>query len=140
MGTQSVSTIENREHVLLGDDRYAKGVLNVDGVGGVYIAVSDQDLSLAPLDFTTSETEDFLVNYVYIDFQTPVSETVQVWKTTTGADELLETRALVGNQRIRMVADLPVYISPKNGEQFKITCTNSGLAGVTKTTLKVTVI
>jgi len=118
-------------------DKHTIATVNADGVNTTSVTVPDQDLSVAPLDFTTSETENFKVDYIYIDFQTPVTETVTVWRTTSGDDELLETVNLISNQRVRLVANQNVIINVDDGEQLNIQCTDNGGVGTAKTTLKI---
>ena len=122
---------------LTGSNVLALRTISGEGIGSTSITVPDQDLSVAPLSFTTAESEGFLITYVYIDFQTPITETCQIWRTTTGDDMLLETALLIGEQRVRFVPSTPEFIDVDNSEQFKITCSNANTTGVAKTTLKI---
>ena len=111
-----------------------------EGVNTTSIAVADVDLSLGALSFTTSQTENFKINYINFNFSSAVSQTITITKTTgiANKDEILEIQTLISNTSARFVSIANTVINVDNGEQLKIQVSNSGTPAVTcYTTLSV---
>ena len=134
---RTISEALNKSSVILNsnDDLAFRTVIS-DVVGSVPITVPSQDLSVAPMSFTTTETENFKVDYIYLSFSTPVTETVTVTRTDPTLDEILETSSLISASTLRLAHDQTVLIDVDNGQQLKIECTNTGSTGTVTTILK----
>ena len=114
----------------------AMRVINSDGIGSEAITVPAGDLSASAFTFTTTETTDWKIDYVYILFSTPVTETITLTKTTAGVNEVLLVENVVAATTVRLVANQNIVIKSSATEQLKIDITDNGGVGTVATVLK----
>ena len=99
--------------------------------------VTSQDLSAAPLSYTTSINRKFKLQEVILHFSAAVTETITITRdSVNGAnyDHILASRALSSEQNFvyRASGEQDFQI----GDEVKIQCTNANVTGIAYVTIK----
>ena len=101
-----------------------------------------QNLSSAALDYTTDISEKWQISQIMIHSDTPLNETVKVYiDAIDGAnyDTLIANEGFNGGTDMVLVAGWNMApIIGEDGDEIKITCTNTGGAGIIYVTIKYT--
>lgn len=139
--TKSLSELHNLMEVPIDGSTSALRVVgNFTPSGSLKtIELPAHDLSLAPLEYITSETENFFLRKVMIHFDSPVIEDITFYEDNTGAtrDFLAFTDNTSNDGGVTGETDFAFF--PLNewkfnakvaGQQFKMTISNNGLSGI----------
>lgn len=99
--------------------------------------ITSQDLSLAPLSYTTNYARKFKLEQIMVHFSQPVTETITI--TLISANGANYNTVL---QSASLASETDFVYRPQGeanyqaGDEIKVECTNSNVVGTAYTTIK----
>jgi len=130
MAAKSVSEISNRTEIDLGNGKSSMRVQgNLTVSSGTPVKVThQQDLSIAPLQYSISSASNFRVIKVAVTFSNVISETITFkdnFIEGTDEDGIIVLQDLELNKSMVWKPDNGYYVFGSGGDTFDISVTNS---------------